>query len=33
MEYTIDSSITGSITGVGYDCDIHASGSTRYEGP
>jgi len=33
MEYTIDSSITGSVTDVSYDCDIHSSGSTRYEGP
>ena len=33
MEFTVDASIIGSITDASFDCDIHASGSTRYEGP
>jgi hypothetical protein len=32
-EFSVDETITGTIAAVSYDCDFHASGSTRYQGP
>jgi len=31
--YSVDSTIEGTISGIGYDCDIQASGATTYQGP
>lgn len=32
-KFSVDETIVGTILGLTYDCDLHASGSTQYEGP